>query len=182
MKKTRTIIGILLIFISIGALVTWEKWGKNQFLYDEILVLAENVPKGTVITEEMLKTVRMDTREEDAIKASGTDRIIGFEASSFIHKGVPLFSEYFEEEGLTADENLGRYILSIPDNWRISSPSTIAKGDRAYFFVNGKFVTSALVAFVSAEDKELEVVVSDKQAAALSKIAEQGSGMVLVYN
>lgn len=182
MKNGRKIIGILLVLISIGALLTWEKWGKKQFLYDEILVLSENTPKGTVITEEMLESVRIDSGENDAIKISDADKIIGRESAFFIHKGVPLFSQYFEEEGLTAGSESGRFVLAIPEEWQISSPQTITKGDRAYFYVGGRFVTSALVFFVSAEEGAVEVVVTDEQAAKLSKIAAQGEGMVLVYN
>lgn len=182
MKYGRKIIGVLLVLVSIAALITWEKWGKNQFLYDELLVLAENTPKGTVITEEMLKEVRMETREDDAIKASEKGKIIGREAAFFLHKGVPLFSQYVEQKGLTAGSSADRYVMAIPEGWRISCPESIAKGDRVYIFVRGKFVTSALVKSASAEEKLLEIIVTDKQAETLSKIAVRGDGLVMVYN
>lgn len=182
MKTGTKIIGILLVIVSIAALFTWEKWGKNQFLYEEVLVLGESAEKGTVITDEMLKKVKMDVSEEDCIKVSDRETVVGREAAFFVHKGAPLFKEYFETEGLTPNAEEGKYILSVPDNWQISLPKTLSKGDKAYFFVNGKFVTSAPVAFTDAESADIEVVVTDKQAAALSKIAARGDGMVIVYN
>lgn len=181
MKRGTKIIGILLVLVSIGALFTWEKWGKNQFLYEEILVLEENTEKGTVITGEMLGTKKMDVGEEDCLKSSDAEKVIGREAAFFVHKGVPLFPEYFDQAGLVADGAAGRYILSIPEEWQISVPKTLSRGDKAYFFVKGKFVTSALVSFVDAEEADVEVVVTDKQAEALSKIAARGDGMVIVY-
>ena len=50
LDKGKRFIGILLILVSVGALFTWEKWGKNRFLYDEVLILRQSVEKGTVIT------------------------------------------------------------------------------------------------------------------------------------
>ena len=64
MEKGKKIIGIVLILVSIAALFTWEKWGKNRFLYEDVLAFSQNVEKGTVITEDMISTVKMDIGEE----------------------------------------------------------------------------------------------------------------------
>ncbi|WP_419024158.1 SAF domain-containing protein [Emergencia sp.] len=181
MEKGKKIIGILLILISIAALFTWEKWGKNRFLYDDVLVFTQNIEKGTVITEEMISTIKMDVGEEDRLEDGDKKNIIGREAAFFIHKGAPLFKEYFMEEGLTANQEQDRYILSIPDDWLLSAPKTLSRGDRAYFYFNGKFVTSALVSFAEEERKSFEVVVSSRQAEALSKIASRGDEMIITY-
>lgn len=181
MERGKKIIGILLILVSIAALFTWEKWGKNRFLYEDVLVLSQNVEKGTVITGDMVDTVKMDVREEKQLKNTDKEYIIGREAAFFIHKGVPLFREYFMEEGLTADEGRDRYILSIPADWLDSAPKTMARGDRACFYIHGKFVTSALISYVQEEGKSYEVVVSSKQAEALSKIGSRGDGLVITY-
>lgn len=174
-------IGILLILVSIAALYTWERWGKNRLLYDDVLVFSQNVEKGTVITEEMVSTAKMDVSEEDQLKSADKDRIIGREAAFFVHKGAPLFKEYFMEEGLTANQAQDRYVLSIPADWQLSAPKTISRGDRAYFYLNGKFLTSALISFVEEDGKSFEVVVSSRQAEALSKIASRGDEMVVTY-
>ena len=68
MEKGKKIIGIVLILVSIAALFTWEKWGKNRFLYEDVLAFSQNVEKGTVITEDMISTVKMDIGEEDQLK------------------------------------------------------------------------------------------------------------------
>ena len=182
MERGKQIIGMLLILVSIGALVTWEKWGKNRFLYDEVLVLNQNVEKGTVITEAMLEKKHMDVSERDCIKAEELQTAIGREAAFFIHKNVPLFSDYFLPEGLTPDESRGRYILSIPSHWLAAVPRSLSKGDRAYFYCGGRLVTSALTALTDLENGCIEVVVSDKQAAELSSLADAGEKLVIIYN
>lgn len=182
MERGRRIIGILLILVSIGALVTWEKWGKNRFLYDEILVLNRNVEKGTVITEDMLETRHVDVSEKDCIKAEELQTALGREAAFFIHKNVPLFTDYFMQEGLTPDKSRGRYVLTIPSGWLAAVPMFLSKGDQAYFYCGGKLVTSALTSAVDPENGRIDVVVSDKQAAELSSLAVEGQKLVIIYN
>lgn len=182
MKRGTRIIGVLLIIVSICALIAWEKWGKNELLYDDILVLEESVSKGTLITENMLKSVKMDSSEADCIKASEKEKIIGLESAFFIHKGAPLFRQYFVKPGLTAGAEEGKYILSIPEEWQLSVPETMKRGDKAYFFINGKFVTWAMVSYVNGEDSSFEVVVTDRQAESLSKIGARGERLTVVYH
>ena len=76
MEKGKKIIGIVLILVSIAALFTWEKWGKNRFLYEDVLAFSQNVEKGTVITEDMISTVKMDIGEEDQLKSADKKSII----------------------------------------------------------------------------------------------------------
>ncbi|MGN0659969.1 MAG: hypothetical protein ACI4LA_10255 [Emergencia sp.] len=182
MERGKRVIGVLLIAVSIAALVTWEKWGKNRFLYEEVLVLTCNVEKGTVITGEMVAVRNMDVTEEDCMRAGDRELVIGREAAFFIHRNVPLFGEYFREEGLGANAQQGKYILSVPSEWLAVLPSSLARGDRAYFFCGGSFVTSAFVSYVSREEKSLEVVVNDRQAERLSELGGQGEKMVIIYN
>lgn len=182
MERGKRVIGVLLILVSIGALVTWEKWGKNRFLYDEVLVLNQNVEKGTVITAEMLEKKHMDVSEKDCVGAEELQAVIGREAAFFVHKNTPLFREYFQTEGLTADESRGRYILTIPSSWLAVLPRALSKGDRAYFYCSGREVTSALTSAVDLENGSVDVVVSSRQAAELSALAQSGEKLVIIYN
>lgn len=182
MERGKRVIGVLLIMVSIGALVAWEKWGKNRFLYDEILVLNQNVEKGTVITADMLEKKHMDVSERDCIGAEELQAVMNREAAFFVHKNTPLFHEYFQQEGLTADESLGRYILTVPSGWLAVLPRGLSKRDRVYFYCSGKLVTSALTSGVDLENGSVDVVVSDSQAEELSVLAGEGEKLVIIYN
>ena len=94
----------------------------------------------------------------------------------------------------------GQYILSIPDQWLMSYPQTLRRGDEVSFYCGGKLVTSALVAYardssnqevMSGDDARLEasasvslveVVVTEAQAVMLGKLADQGERFVLLYS
>ena len=181
MTRSKSIIGIVMIILSVAALITWEKWGKDRFLYEEILVLEKNVEKGTVISEEMLSSKRTDSTEKDCLTVDDSKALVGREAAFFLHKGVPLFEEYFQTGELSADGEEGRYILSIPEDWLNSFPASIERGNRAFFFHGGKFVTSAMVAAVGGEPVSLEIIVTDEQASVLSEIAGRGEPMTVIY-
>ena len=180
MDRGKKIIGIVLIAVSVSALIVWEKWGKTQLLYDEVLVCRENISRGTVMREDMFETVKMDVREKGFIRPEERKSLIGKEAVSFVHKGMPLFPEYFVREGLSAGRN-GRFILSVPEDWLASMPSSIGRGNQAYFYSGSRLLIEAPVSAFDAENREIEVVVSKEQAAALSEAAEAGRKMVIVY-
>ncbi|WP_425757193.1 hypothetical protein ACPW7J_06030 [Ihubacter sp. rT4E-8] len=182
LDKGKKFIGILLILVSVGALFTWEKWGKNRFLYDEVLILRQSVEKGTVITEGMLEKKNMDISDDDCIKAKELQTVIGREAAFFIHKDALLFREYFQPEGMTADEKRDRYVLGIPSDWLASLPESLSKGDRVYFYDGERFVTSALTSTVNLENRCVEVIVSRQQASELSALARDGEKLVIIYS
>lgn len=182
MSREKKIIGVLVIFISFFALVAWEKWGKDRFLHEEILVLNDNVERGTVITESMLSEKRIDTQEKDRLAVEDRDYVIGREAAFFVHKNTPLFREYFRQPSLSADEEKGRYLLIVPADWLTSPIQTVARGDKIFFFRGGEFLTSAMVASVDEEKSFMEIIVSEEQAAALSKVAGGGEAMTIIYN
>ena len=182
MDRGKKLIGILLILISISALFAWEKWGKQQLIYEDVLVFRENVEKGTIIREHMLTSVKMDLRETGWITPKQKGTVVGKETTCFIHKGMPLFSQYFSETELAVSSDNGRYVLSVPQEWIDSIPSTLTKGNRAYFYCEGRFVTAAAVASFSAESESVEVIVTGRQAERLSALAAEGRSLVIVYN
>lgn len=115
-SRSKQIIGLFLIIVSILGLVFWEKWGKNEFLYDDVLVLRENVERGTLISENMLTVKKMNI-EENYIPYEAMEMVIGKQATGFIHKGVPLFEEYVQDPNLSPNEKRETYMLAVPQEW-----------------------------------------------------------------
>lgn len=179
MNRSKQIIGILLIIISIIGLAVWEKWGKAQLLYDDVLVLRDNVAKGTVITASMMETRKMNITE-DFITFEEKDEIIGKETAAFVHKGVPLFAEYFQEARLSPGEKRGDYVLAVPQEWILSKPETLSKGDKVFFFCGEEILTSAFVSSIGTEEL-IEVIVDQLQAEKISKVVTEGRKLVLAY-
>lgn len=200
MSKNKRIIGLVLIVVSVCAMIAWEKWGRQTLMYDEILVINEDTEKGQIITEQMLGTIRVENPIKGSLRAEDYTNILGTETVQFIKRGTPIFDRYFEDPALVAGEDSNEYIMAIPNSWLESYPQTLRRGDKAYFYARGSFITSAVVAFakdgtnqevVSKDDDRLaasstvsliEVVISDVQAKQLADIAEAGTKLVILYN
>lgn len=179
MTRGKRIFGLFLICVSILGIVSWEHWGKERFLYDEVLVLRENVKKGTIITEDMLDVKNMDM-DEPCLAFSEKEKIIGMQTTAFVHKGVPLFSAYFGVPDLVPEKKKNRYGMCLPTEWIASKPAALSRGDRVFLFFGNRLVTEADVAEVT-KDGNVEIIVGKKQAAAICQVTADGGRLALVY-
>ena len=96
MDRGRRLFGVLLIALSVLLLISWERWGRSRFVYDDVLVLRENVQKGSVITERMLTTMRMEHAGREVLGPADRKWLIGKASSQFVHSRAPLYRPYFE--------------------------------------------------------------------------------------
>ncbi len=181
MDRSRRIIGLTIIIMSVIALIVWEKWGRVHFVYEDTLVLKENVERGTRIEESMLKVVKTGDSLKDSLRPEDAEWLTGRESRQFVHKNTPLFKEYFRESGLTVGEKLDRYMLKIAEAWIESAPQSLKTGDLAVFYANGKEITKARVSEISEGNKSFEVAVSRKQAVIIAGLASSGVRFVITY-
>ena len=179
MDRGRRLFGVLLIALSVLLLISWERGGRSRFGYEDVLVLRENVQKGSVITERMLTTMRMEHAGREVLGPADRKWLIGKASSQFVHSRAPLYRPYFEKNEYITGRDLDRYTLKIPENWVESSPFSLRRGDRAIFWSGGTRITSAPVAATDEQGKTFEVVVSREQTARLGRLAETGGKFVI---
>jgi len=191
--------GLLLIFCSLFTLGFWELWGRENLSYEKILVLNESVEANTIITKDMLDFKKIENPAKGVIVYEDFNKIIDLESAQYIPEGAELFEEYFQNPQLSYGGKTGKYVLSIPNQWLMSYPQTLRRGDEVFFYNEGKLVTSAFVAYVkdstsqevlsldekrfqaSSEVSLIEVVIDEIQAVKLGKIADKGGKFVLLY-
>lgn len=178
MIRGKRILGLLLLSVSILGLAGWEQWGKERLLYDQVLVLRENVKKGTVITDTMLDVKNMEM-DEPCLQFSEKEKVIGMEAAAFVHKGVPLFSAYFRDPELTPDQTKNRYGMCLPSDWIASRPTTLSRGDKVFLFFEKRLITEAAVSEVT-KNGDVEIIVGKEQAAAICQVTADGGELALV--
>ena len=182
MERSKRTIGILLIVVSILAIFNWEKWGRNHFIYDDILVLDRNITRGDVITEDMLKLVKSDNAIKNCLKEEDKEKILGKEADQYIHKDAPLFEEYFTFENLAVSDDLGTEAIKIPESWIETIPSSLKKGENANFYSKGEFLMTVPVLSVAEDGKSFEVVLEGDEAKKLANIGSDGGRFVVTCN
>ena len=197
MKKK--IAGIALVLLSLGALGFWELWGRENITYDKVLVFKESQPKNTLVTADMFRERKIENAGKGVILSSQMKELMGMETSQFVPAGTELYKEYFQESIFAVGPEEGKYILSVPSQWLKAFPQTLRRGDRAFFYCGGEPVTDAVVAYVRdgtnqevyyGDDERLtsssavsliEVIVDEKQAEPLGKLAENGNKFVILY-
>lgn len=196
----RRIAGTVLIIAALLMLGFWEFWGRENLSYVPILVLRQNAGRNTVITEEMLAVRQVETPPENALQPEDKAKLLGLETVQFVPADNALYPEFFQDPALGVGGDTGKYILSIPNQWLLSYPQTLRRGDEVFFYCGGRLVTSAVVAYardssnqevVSEDDERLrasstvslvEVVVDKKTALTLGKLADKGKQFVLLYD
>lgn len=197
-KKNR--VGILLIVLSISFFTFWELGGRALLLYPEVLVLASDSSRGAAVDAAQLRTARVDRERRGALSPADSKKLEGMVTNQYIKAGEPLYWEYFQEKDMATADGEGKYVFALAGEWLESYPQSLRRGDTAYLYSSGEFVTNAKVAFVKdndnneviSQDKErlgasasvsaVEIIVDEDQASIISQIAEEGGRFVILYN
>lgn len=198
MKKR--IAGLILIAASLVCLGFWEFWGREHLSYEKVLVFSQDAARNTVVEESLLEVVLMEKPPEGALQAEDASSLLHLETVQYVPAGTPLFSEYFQDPRLSVGGASGQYVFSIPNQWLLSYPQTLRRGDTVRFYCEEEIVLSAVVAYardssnqevVSADDERLqasapvslvEVIVNEEKALKLGKLGEAGKKFVLLYS
>lgn len=181
MERGKRLIGVLIIILSIISLITWEKWGKFKLISDTVLVLEKNVPAGTLIEEKMLAEKKMQIDENDYIRSDEKSNIVGKEASGFIHKGVPLFVEYFADSESDPSIVNNRVLITVEESWMLGMPAGIKRGDEVILMHGSDVAVKAKVSQVSTDGKSFGIIVNKDQAGIISELVYQGEKLVAAY-
>jgi len=137
-KKRRTsvifsVLGLIIMILSLVGVFWWETRGRNELIYEDVIVLNRSVEEGEVVSEDMISKIEVDPSNliDGAIRNEGD--VLGKEAKHYIPKYSQLNSQFFlsEEELMPKEE---KYIFTIPVDWIITFPNSIRKGDVIYLY------------------------------------------------
>lgn len=181
LDRGKRVLGVVMIFVCIGALVTWERWGKERLLYEEVVVLNKNVERGVVISKDMLEVKKIDRAIDGSISVSRAYEIIGKETTGFIHKEVPIFKENFKDTRLILSKKRDQYQLTVPLKWLEAWPEGISKGCQVFFYSEGKVIFSSLVESVGDENESFNLILSARQVSMISSNLEGGKKYIVSY-
>lgn len=199
-SNRRTLIGTILIVLSIIFFILWEAVGRAWLLYPNLLVAAGDMSQGAVVTTDQLRPRRVSYGGDGALLASDAKKIEGKVAIQTIKAGEPLYLEYFEDAEMSTKGGSEKFVFSLPQQWIESYPQSLRRGDEAYIYCNGAYITCAKVAYVkdgnnqeiTSKDRDrlqgsglvsvVELLVSKEQASSISQIGNEGGRFVILYN
>ncbi len=148
--KIKTVIGLLVAALSLAGMAAWELSLRERFTTVEVLAAACDIPKGSELSSEMLKTVRIGTesRPSGALGEAGIAQIGGKQALVDICEGEPVLSSFFGDRNRALKGGFSIYVL--PAAWICSRPAGLRAGDRVavYAMPEKKKLGSYEIAFV----------------------------------
>jgi hypothetical protein len=134
LKKMRSIIGVLLILLSIAGLFFWEWKGRDAILTEQVLVAKEEISKGTVLNGSMfeVKGIPKANLLPDALAHADLGLIQDKVASQLIAKNDQVIPDYFSDNefGLKRNES----VFVIRPEWIAMRSSALRRGDIVYFY------------------------------------------------
>lgn len=135
-ERLKGAIGILCILFAIVLFIGWETYGREAFTYKTVLVMNQDVKKGTIIDKSMLGLMKEDSTRVIPNGVTDPNKIIGKKTTAYIPRGLQLCGKWFSDPGLATGN--GSYIFNLPMDWTFSYPQTIRRGDTLYFYAIDK--------------------------------------------
>ena len=127
--KVKTILGIALVLIAIGALFFWEAQGREMLLMDSVLVAEEDIKAGERLDVDLFKTISVPAGAlvDGAVDPKEAALIAGKEAAIDIVRGAQLSLHYLREPDAAPRPETSFYI--IRNEWIAMCTSSLRRGD-----------------------------------------------------
>ncbi|HYE67064.1 MAG TPA: hypothetical protein VEA58_00550 [Anaerovoracaceae bacterium] len=173
MRKLRSILGILLIILSIAGLFFWEWKGRETILLEEVLVAKEEIKKGTIVDSSMFisKGVPKDNMLEEALVPGEMTLIQGKMTSQLIAKNDQILVKYFRDNDFYLDRD--ESIFVIDPGWVAMRSSALRRGDLVNIYgSNGSGLLGTFrIAYVKdASEREVRNAVEETEGGAANDI------------
>lgn len=158
----RRVIGFAIITVTMITIGIWEFWGRENIAYQSVLVLKDDLPENTVVTEENFKVKKLEAPSNYALKPKDKDKLIGCETSQYVAAGTELRKEYFAQSKFIIGGDTGKKLMSLPTEWLLSFPQTLRRGDEITLYNGQVKILEAVVAHIRDSSNQ-EVISSDKE-------------------
>lgn len=158
----RRVIGFAIITVTMITIGIWEFWGRENIAYQSVLVLKDDLPENTVVTEENFKVKKLEAPSNYALKPKDKDKLIGCETSQYVAAGTELRKEYFAQSKFIIGGDTGKELMSLPTEWLLSFPQTLRRGDEITLYNGQVKILEAVVAHIRDSSNQ-EVISSDKE-------------------
>ncbi|MCR5481464.1 MAG: hypothetical protein K6F52_01525 [Clostridia bacterium] len=134
MRRTRIIIGALLIIIAVGGMIYWETAGRDKAVTAEVVAAACDIGEGDVITKEMLCTAKVlrENKISGACTEKGIPKLSGKIADCFIPKNAQISTAMLKKEESLLQK--GKSPCRLSAEQILSMSSSIRQGDEVRIF------------------------------------------------
>lgn len=146
MQKLSTVIlpvvGIILMIAALASVWFWESYGREMYLYRQIIVASEEIKEGTVINKEMLGIMKIEKSKVINGAVEEPEKVLGKAARCYIPKLAQIHDSYLITKDLVNDKD--HFITPIPKEWIKAIPNSLRRQDTAYIcFVDNSLFSSS---------------------------------------
>lgn len=172
--RIKGVIGIFLIFLSIGGIIYWENNGREKLMYKEAVIAKEDIFENDLITKDKIMMARIEGKNISDYTVVEVSEILGKESKQFIPCQMPIDKRYLNNPDLVLEAN--EYVLRLPNEWIIAFPGTLRRGDRALFYpVKKEEVVSEDPEKIPSVKRSFEVVIAYVKDSANREVVSVGS-------
>lgn len=197
MKKT--IIGIIIMTLSLGGIIFWEAFGREELLFTDVLVLNQDTEAYTEISEDMLAIKKVYMPNKLNYTINNLNDVVGKQTTQFVPKGTELHQRYLQDPELIVNEETDEYVFSLSVSNLKAYPRSIAKGDNVYVYYRDYQVLKTTVlglrdsngnevmqsndrTVLTGQIASIEIKAGKKKVEELSYMLDKGNVLSLSYN
>jgi len=125
----KTILGIVLVILAIGALLFWEAEGRAMLLMEDVLVAERDVKEGEHFDPGIFRVESAPSGSlvDKAVKPKDAVSLSGMETAADIVKGAQLSHRYFRDPDDAPKPDTSCFV--IRNEWIYMCTSSVRRGD-----------------------------------------------------
>lgn len=141
-RKIKGLIGLILFIVAIVSIYFWESYFRKELTYDDVIVFRDDVPARSLVTLDMLSSIKIETSSIIPGVITDPGAIIGKETKHFIPKNLQLHPEFFDDPEFVLAED--EFITVLPAEWVYAFPSSLRRKDIVYIYLMSNTVGSGV--------------------------------------
>ena len=128
--KAKTLLGLILIVISVFSLVLWEVKGRDLLLTDTVLVINQDIEKGIILTADVFSELSLPNGAIiiDALLPHELEHAVGKISNAPLYKGSQISKRQLSSKEKSESSNHSYFVL--PNEWIYMCSSSVRAGDK----------------------------------------------------
>jgi hypothetical protein len=183
LRNLKSILGILLVALSIAGLFFWEWKGRETIMTEKVLVAREEIQQGTLVDSSMLVTkgIPKTNMLEEALGPEDFGLIQGKVSSQLIAQNDQIILEYFRDNEFDLGRNESVFV--IEPAWIAMRSSTLRRGDLVDIYGSnglGLLGTFRIAYVKDASEREVRTAAEGAEGSPESDILERLDGTSVI--
>ena len=128
-NKAKTVLGLMLIAISVFSLVLWEVEGREMLLMDSVLIVNDDIPKDQILTTNMFSEISVPKEAvmKDALLPADINSVEGKTSGTILYKGSQVSKQHIILESSPKISTFSYFVL--PNEWIYMCSSALRASD-----------------------------------------------------